>query len=145
MKGETTMSDSEKFEGFKQNLIDENEKKYGEEVRAKYGSEVVDRSNAKVKGMTKEQYAEVERLSQEVNDTLKAAFEQGDPSGVLAQKACELHNNWLCYFWDGYSKEAHLNVTQMYVDDPRFTEYYDKIAPGCAVFLRDAVKVYCGE
>lgn len=27
----------------------------------------------------------------------------------------------------------------MYVEDPRFMAYYDKIAPGSAVFLRDAV------
>lgn len=137
------MTDNEKFEGFKQKLVDDNEAKYGEEIRTKYGNDSVDRSNAKVKGMTKEQYAEIERLTQEVNETLKAAFEQGDPTSELAQKACELHKRWLCYFWDGYSKEAHLGVTQMYVDDPRFTEYYDKIAPGCAVFLRDAVKSFC--
>ncbi len=143
MKGENTMSDNEKFEGFKQKLVDDNEAKYGEEIRAKYGNDSVDRSNAKVKGMTKEQYAEIERLTQVVNETLKAAFEQGDPTSELAQKACELHKRWLCYFWDGYSKEAHLGVTQMYVDDPRFTEYYDKIATGCAVFLRDAVKFFC--
>lgn len=143
MKGEITMTDNEKFEGFKQKLVDDNEAKYGEEIRTKYGNDSVDRSNAKVKGMTKEQYAEIERLTQEVNETLKAAFEQGDPTSELAQKACELHKRWLCYFWDGYSKEAHLGVTQMYVDDPRFTEYYDKIAPGCAVFLRDAVKFFC--
>jgi len=31
----------------------------------------------------------------------------------------------------------------MYVDDQRFTAYYDKIATGCAVFLRDALAVYC--
>jgi hypothetical protein len=111
----------------RQKLIDDNERKYGEEIRAKYGNDAIDRSNAKVNGMTDEQHAEVERLSLEVNETIKAAFEQGDPSGSLAQKACELHKKWLCYFWDNYSKEAHLSVTQMYVDDPRFTAYYDKI------------------
>jgi len=37
--------------------------------------------------MTKEQYAKVERLSSELNKVLKAAFEQGDPAGELAQKA----------------------------------------------------------
>ena len=142
-KGETIMSDTEKFEGFKQKLIDENEAKYGEEIRKKYGDNMIDRSNAKVKGMTKEKYAEAERLSLEVNETLKAAFEQGDPAADLAQKACELHKQWLCYFWDHYSKEAHIGVSQMYVNDPRFTEYYDKIVPGCAAFLRDAVRVYC--
>ena len=143
MKGEIIMSDHEKFEGFKQKLVDENEKQYGAEIRSKYGDAAIDSSNAKVKGMTKEQYAEVELLTQEVNDALKAAFEQGDPSGELAQKACELHKRWLCFYWDKYSPEAHIGVSQMYVDDPRFTEYYDKIAPGCAVFLRDAIKIYC--
>ena len=93
--------------------------------------------------MTREQYARMEALTQELNDTLKAAFAQGDPASELAQKACELHKRWLCFFWDSYSREAHLGVTQMYVDDPRFTEYYDKIAPGCAEFLRDAVAIYC--
>jgi hypothetical protein len=32
---------------------------------------------------------------------------------------------------------------QMYVDDPRFTAYYDKIAPGLAAFLQEALKIYC--
>jgi hypothetical protein len=93
--------------------------------------------------MTKEQYAVVERLSLELNETIKAAFVQGDPQSELARKTCELHKKWLCFFWDEYSKEAHIGVSQMYVDDPRFTAYYDKIAPGCAVFLRDAVRFFC--
>jgi len=142
-KGVVIMSDQEKFEGFKQRLVDGNERQYGEEIREKYGDDAIDRSNAKVKGMTKEQYTEVERLSAQINETLKAAFEQGDPASDLAQKACELHKQWLCYFWDHYSKEAHAGITQMYVDDPRFTAYYDQIAVGCAAFLRDAVLIYC--
>ena len=38
-KGEAIMSDTEKFEDFKQKLIDANEAKYGEEIRKKYGDE----------------------------------------------------------------------------------------------------------
>ncbi len=34
-EGRATMTDKEKFEGFKQRLIDENEKKYGKEIREK--------------------------------------------------------------------------------------------------------------
>jgi len=139
------MSDIERFEGFKQKLIDYNEARYGEEIRRKYGDSAVERSNAKVRGMSEAQYAEAERLSLEVNKTLKAAFEQGDPSSKLAQKACDLHRQWLCCYWDSYSKQAHLGLAQMYVDDLRFTEYYDNIAPGCAVFIRDAVRIYCEE
>lgn len=144
-KGETVMSDEEKFEGFKQELIDENERKYGAEVRGKYGDAAADASNARIKGMTKEQYAAAEKLSKEVNETLRAAFEQGDPAGELAQKACDLHRQWLCVYWpDGmYSKEAHLGLGKMYCEDERFKAYYDAIAPGCAEFLRDALAVYC--
>ena len=143
VKGENIMSDKEKFEGFKQKLVEDNENKYGEEIRNKYGNEAIDSSNAKVMGMTKEQYAEAEKVSAELNETLRQAFLQGNPESELAQRACELHKKWLCYFWGTYSKEAHIGVTQMYVDDPRFTEYYDKIEKGCAAFLRDAVLVYC--
>lgn len=143
MKGETTMSDKEKFEGFLHSLVDSNERQYGEEIRAKYGDACVDRSSAKVLHMSRGQYAGLEKLTAELNATLKAAFAQGDPAGELAQKACGLHKRWLCFYWDNYSKEAHIAVTRMYVDDPRFTAYYDKIAPGCAAFLRDAVAIYC--
>lgn len=141
-KGEMIMSDIEKFEGFKRKLVEEYEQKYGREAREKYGDEAVDHSNAKLLGMSREQYAEYEKLTAEFHETLKAAFEQGDPAGELAQKACELHKKWLCYFWKEYSREAHIGLTQMYVEDPRFTAYFDNIAEGCAAFLKDAVIIY---
>lgn len=138
------MNDKEKFEGFKKKLIEDNEEKYGKEVRAKYGDEAVSKSNKKVKNMTQEEYDEVSRLGDNVLETLRAAFETGDPAGEMAQKAADLHRQWLCFYWDGYSKEAHAGVAQMYVDDERFTAYYDKEQPGMAKFLRDAIFVYTG-
>ncbi|WP_127582638.1 MerR family transcriptional regulator [Paenibacillus koleovorans] len=143
-EGTKTMSDKQKFEGFKQKLIDDNENKYGTEVRAKYGDEKVSKSNAKVKNMTEQQYAEVEKLAAQVHEALAAAFATGDPAGELAQKAADLHRQWLIYWWDQYSKEAHAGIARMYVDDERFTAYYDKDQPGVAAFLRDAVLIYTG-
>ncbi len=142
-KGEITMSNKEKFEGFKQKMLDENEKQYGREIREKFGDAIVDASNAKMMGLTAEQYEEVQKLSNQINDTLKTAIEQGDPSSELAQKVCVLHKKWLGYFWDHYSKKGHLGLAQGYVDDPRFRKYYDAVATGCAEFLRDAIKIYC--
>lgn len=143
-EGGITMSDQEKFEGFKQKMIDGNEKKYGKEVREKYGDDVVDKSNQKVKGMTDDQYEEVTKLANEVRETLQAAFQTGDPTGELAQKAADLHRQWIGYYWPSYTKEAHAGVAQMYVDDERFTAYYDKEQPGTAEFLRDAIHIYTG-
>lgn len=146
-KGECSMSDKEKFEGFKKKLIDENEEKYGKEVREKYGDDVADASNARFAGMTQEQYAAAEELSARLNDTLKQAAEEGDPAGETAQKASALHKEWLCLYWpEGhYTKEAHKGLCQMYLDDERFKAYYDKIHPNAAQLLRDAVELYCTD
>ena len=56
LKGEITMSDKEKFEGFKQELIRKNNEQYGEEVIAKYGKENLDESNRKVAAMSEGQW-----------------------------------------------------------------------------------------
>jgi hypothetical protein len=138
------MSDKQKFEGFKQKLIDENEKKYGKEIREKYGDDSVNASNAKLGNMTQEQYDEVTKLGEEIKATLAEAIKTGDPSGELAQKTAELHKRWLMFYWKEYSKEAHAGLSQMYVDDERFTAYYDADQPGAAAFLRDAIHIYTG-
>ncbi len=141
-EGSIKMSDKEKFEGFKKKMIDDNEKKYGEEIREKYGKDTVEKSNMKMKNMSQEDYDAVTKLATEVEDTLAEAFKTGDPASELAQKAADLHKQWLTYYWDAYTKEAHAGLAQMYVDDERFTAYYDKKQPGTAVFLRDAVVIY---
>ena len=52
-KGEIQMSNEQKFEAFKDKLIQENEQNYGEEIREKYGEKTVEGSNAKFKNMTR--------------------------------------------------------------------------------------------
>lgn len=143
-KGETEMADQEKFEGFKQKQIEENERQYGAEIREKYGEEAVDRSNQKFQDMTEEEYKQVTALNERFMQTLLEAYQTGEPAGELAQQAADLHRQWLTFYWDSYSKEAHAGLAQMYVDDPRFTAYYDKNQPGLAAFLRDAVLIFTG-
>lgn len=144
MEGRIIMSDKEKFEGFKKKMIDENEKKYGKEAREKYGNEAVDESNRKLMNMTQEEYDKAVKLEKEFKDTLAEAFKTGDPAGELAQKAADLHKQWLTFYWNHYSKEAHAGLAQMYVDDERFKAYYDEKQPGTAEFLREAILIYTG-
>ncbi|MFR9709142.1 MerR family transcriptional regulator [Paenibacillus sp. MB22_1] len=143
-EGRITMQDQEKFEGFKKQLIEENERKYGREIREKYGVDTVEKSNRKLMNMTKEEYEKVTQLENEVKATLAEAIKTGDPAGELAQKAADLHKQWLTFYWSDYSKEAHAGLAQMYVDDERFKTYYDKDQPGAAEFLRDAIQIYTG-
>ncbi|MFE1244249.1 MerR family transcriptional regulator [Fictibacillus sp. NPDC058756] len=143
-EGRIMMTDKEKFEGFKQKMVEDNENKYGKEIRKKYGDDTVNKSNQKVLNMTQSEHDEVTKLSEDLHTALAEAFKTGDPAGELAQKAAALHKQWLIYYWNEYSKEAHAGLAQMYVDDERFTAYYDKEQPGTAEFLRDAIYIYTG-
>lgn len=144
-EGRMEMNDERKFEGFKREMIEENERKYGSEIRNRYGDEAVDRSNAKVMGMTKEEHDEFTRLSAELKDTLAQAFAAGDPGSELAQRAAELHKRWLMFHWSEYNPQAHAGLARMYVEDERFKAHYDAERPGTAEFLRDAIVIYTGE
>lgn len=144
-EGKMKMSNKEKFEGFKKRIVDDNEKKYGGEVRAKFGDEAVDRSNKKVLNMTQEEYDRAENLAKAIKETLAEAYKTGDPAGELAQKAVDLHRQWLCLFYDEYSNEYHAGLGEMYVADERFKAYYDTEQPGTAEFLRNAIKIYTGK
>ncbi|HHY37249.1 MAG TPA: MerR family transcriptional regulator [Firmicutes bacterium] len=141
-EGRIKMTDQEKFEAFKEKLIAENEGKYGKEARQKYGNDSVDEANEKLMKMTKEDYDRMTSLEKEMRETLAEAFKTGDPAGKEAQRAAHLHRQWLSYFWPRYSKEAHAGLARMYVDDERFTAYYDQEQPGTAAFLRDAILIY---
>ena len=143
-EGKSKMADNEKFQGFKQTMIKDNEQQFGKEVREKYGDETIDKSNAKVLNMSEEKYHEFKRLEQEVLDTLGKACENGDPASAIGQKTAELHKEWLSFTWPSYSKEAHAGLADMYVQDERFSAYYDKTHPGAAEFLKQAVWIYTG-
>lgn len=139
-EGKISMSDTEKFEGFKRAEIEENEYRYGRELREKYGDAAIDESNAKRVRMSEQEYNAMKDLEGKLLDALKQAVSAGeDPKGESGREIARMHQSWLCYTWPHYTREAHLGLVQMYTEDERFSSYYDRELPGCAQFLRDAV------
>lgn len=145
MKGEISMTDREKFEGFKRKMINQNEQRYGKEIREKFGKEAVEQSYKKFGNLTREEYKESEQTQDALFSELKKAMENGNPVCDHARNAAALHKKWLSFFWSSYSKEAHVGLVRMYVEDPRFTAYYDNRAgKGAVEFLQKAVLIYTG-
>ncbi|GMA52197.1 MerR family transcriptional regulator [Alicyclobacillus contaminans] len=128
---------------FRKQLVEDNERKYGEEIRAKYGDDIVNQSNQKLLNMTPEEFQQAQQLEQAVKVTLATAFRTGNPASEAAQRAAYLHRQWLCHFWPTYSKEAHARLAQTYMDDEHFQSYYEA-EPGMTAFLREAIRVYTG-
>ncbi len=143
-KGEIEMTDNEKFEAFKDNLIEENSKKYGDEVIAKYGEDSFKESNKKFKNLSKEDFEKGEFLQKKLGEKFSLAMDKNDPTCNEAIEGCKLHKQWLEVFapYKTISKEYHLGLANMYCEDERFKKYYEDIKVGLAEFMREAMENY---
>lgn len=140
LKGEMTMRDSEKFEGFKKALVQKNNEQYEEEVIIKYGKDAHEQSNKALLNMSEETFDRFQTLSEDIIKMLLTAYKEGsNPSSVTAQKAAKAHQEWISLAWGYYSEEAHIQLVDMYLSDPRFQAYYDDHQPGLCQLLHDAV------
>ena len=142
LKGEKTMPDKEKFEGFKDFLIAENEEKYGKEIREKYTDGIINKSNQKLKSMTDDDWQHQEDLKNKIFQLLELALKNESISDDDSIKLFEAHREWLKMFAPKglYSKEYHISLGEMYVADERFTAYYDCVSgDGAAELLHDII------
>jgi DNA-binding transcriptional MerR regulator len=64
-----------------------------------------------------------------------------DVGDVAVQTEVDAAYQIICKMWTP-NAVAFKNLGQMYVDDPRFTASYDRIAPGLAAYYRDAMASY---
>ena len=105
-----------------------------------------DEANAAVMGLTQAQYQEWTDLGREIQEQLEAAVQAGlSPKGEEGKEIPALHRRWLTITGNRYDPAKHRGIAALYVEDPRFTAYYDKQVPGCARFLRDAVTYWAKE
>ncbi len=134
------MLDERKFEAFKRQALEEYGRTFEAESREKYGDIEVDEMITRIKGVTRERYAEWERLGKEILEKLSAAVAAGaDPAGEAGKEIAALHRRWLTVTGNEYDVQRHRSLAELYVQDERFTAYYDREQPGCAQFLRNAV------
>lgn len=144
-EGRTMMEDHEKFKGFMQDKIDQNEARYGQEIRSRYGDDAVDQSNAQFKNMPPEQYRAFTGLEGEIIDLLKKVTQAGTVDNADGEKLARLHGKWIKMAWGSYSPDAHRGLAEMYTEDDRFKEYYEsKAGKNSAELLKQCVLKYIG-
>lgn len=141
MKGEEQMTDAEKFQAFKEDVVKRHEEMYGAEARKEYGDEEIDASQQKILNMNKEEYERFQSLGSEIRERLKEAVQNGiSPESDEAGRIVTLHKEWLGMTWKKYTEEAHKAIANIYISDERFKLYYDREVPGCAEFLEKAIR-----
>ncbi|MGI6229948.1 MAG: TipAS antibiotic-recognition domain-containing protein [Tractidigestivibacter sp.] len=137
------MPSKRSFEKKKSDAIAENEARYGEEARSRWGNKTVDAANEKLRGLSEQQWEEAQALGEKIIERLKQAMAEGNPQSAAAQELVELHAKWLRIYWpEGlYSPQAHVSLAEGYLAAPRFVQYYDSRAgSGATEFLVKAIK-----
>jgi DNA-binding transcriptional MerR regulator len=134
-KGEINMTDQEKFVGF-----DFSNNPYEQEARDRWGDQVVDESNTKIKNMSKDERSAFEGEFNEIYRSLAKVRHQS-PASEIAQAEIKVWYDFLNKMGN-YSLEAFKGLGQMYVDDTRFTKNIDQFGEGLAEFMRDAMSIY---
>lgn len=130
--------DDELYDAFK----DEDIKHYQEEVKQRWGhSDAYKQSMARVSKMPKKEMDKLKTDGKAFTKQLADSMDKG-PRHPDVQALIAKHHDGIKFFYD-CPLEMYRNLGQMYVDDPRFTAYYDKFRPGLAAFVRDAIVVYC--
>lgn len=121
---------------------DDDVQQYQEEVKQRWGNtDAYKQSNARVSKMTKKEMDELKASGKKFTQTLADAMDKPIASGEVQALIAE-HYKGIQFFYD-CPLSMYRNLGQMYVDDPRFTAYYDKFRPGLAVFVRDAIVHFC--
>lgn len=138
----TQMTDKDRFEGLKAKTIADNERRYGAEVRRRFGDEAVDAANDALLGMDEKTWNDMDALERRIKELLSAAMATGDPIGPAARELVGAHARWLQLHWGAgtYSPEAHRGLADGYLADERFVTYYDgACGTGATQFLHDAI------
>jgi MerR family transcriptional regulator, thiopeptide resistance regulator len=114
---------------------------YADEAKQKWGPT----DSYKESARRTKQYgkAEWEAIRGEA-DAIYARFaelmrEGAKPDDARVRGVVEAHRAHIERWFYPCSPEMHRGLAEMYVADPRFTTNFDKVAPGLAQFIRDAV------
>ncbi len=140
MQTHTPLQNEELYDAFKDNEV----KQYQAEVKQRWGNtDAYTQSMARVSKMTKQEMEKLKAngkaLTQRLADAMDKVPGHPDVQILIAE-----HYNGIQLFYE-CPPTMYRTLGQMYVDDPRFTAYYDKFRPGLAVFVRDAITHYCNE
>lgn len=143
-KGDYQMK-AQDFKLLKKQQIEENEEKYGAEIRERWGSERIDKSNEKYATADEAKIKWWQETHSKVIVMLEQSYETQDTH--LAYEAIILHKELIEAFWpeNSVSPEAHIGLGQMYVDDERFRANYNKKYDDLPEYFRDAIVSYYGK
>ena len=112
------------------------------EAEAKWGSgEAFAESARRTKRYKSEDWHRYRTESSELNATIAELMgEEVPPDHERAMDLAERHRQQIDRWFYPCPKGMHAKLGKMYVADPRFKESYDRVRPGLAEYLSEAIE-----
>lgn len=143
MEGRVAMSKKEIFKVFDTSEIEKHRKQYEEEARAKYGeSEAYKESEKRTSQYSKEQWEGVAEKGNELFQKIAERMEFG-PSDSAVQQMIGAYRQFITDSFYTCTLEIFQGLGELYISDERFTANIDRVKPGLARFLNEAIRIYC--
>jgi DNA-binding transcriptional MerR regulator len=114
---------------------------HADEARERWGeSDAFAQSARRTAAYTKDDWLAIKAEADAATHAYADAMSSGAaPDSSVAMDAAERHRQHIGRWFYDCSYDMHRGLGDMYVADPRFTATYDEVAPGLAVYVRDAI------
>jgi DNA-binding transcriptional MerR regulator len=115
--------------------------RYADEVEERWGdTDAYRESQRRTSAYSKDDWLRVKREQEAAGRALAEAMQAGHaPDSDAATAAAEQARLVIDRNFYPCSHEMHVNLGEMYVTDPRFTQTYENLAPGLAQYVHDAI------
>jgi DNA-binding transcriptional MerR regulator len=135
LEGGAPLKGEEMFEAF-------DPSRYEEEVRERWGdTEEYGESSRRTRQYTKEDWAAIRAEQMEITRGLASQMESGAAAGSEpAMDLAERHRQHIDRRYYRCSHGMHRMLGDMYALDARFREHYERVRPGLAEYVREAIR-----
>lgn len=135
--GSTGLTPAEKLEVFGDFDPDE----HAEQAQQRWGdTDAYRQSAARTKKYTKQDWQAIMTEGSANTEAMAHAMRAGRPAtSAEAMDAAEQARQHISRWYYDCAYEMHRNLGDMYISDERFTATYEKVAPGLAQYVRDAI------
>jgi DNA-binding transcriptional MerR regulator len=132
-----SLTAEEQFEIFGTDDLNERIKEAGEQWG---NTEAFKESQRRTAAYTKEDWIKIKREADENIGGFAEAIKAGEPAdGTLAMDLAEAHRQHISRWFYACDAGHHSALAVLYVSDPRFSEPWEKIAPGFSLYVHDAI------
>lgn len=145
IKGGQEMNKEDLFNGFNYEKMIAEQKQYEAEVKERWGnSNAYKISQERTAKLTKKDWEHLNaRQMQNLKELCDLYHTDVPPEDPKAQAVVQKQHEFIHNTFYPCSLEMFSCLGNMYIADARFTAYYEKFAPGLAVYYNKAIQFYC--